>query len=430
MKITILFALTLTAGNALAQQPAPRAATPVAQVDSRFAAWIGCWRLEDDLAGTGARMCITPEKNGIRLQTVVGTNKGIDEVIIPDGAEHPINDAECKGHERAEFSDDQLRVFRTTKVTCGNEAPRTVNSVAFLAGPSFINVQQVSGANTNTAVRVERYRRAANQQLADGSKAPQPTAAAISAAASIDGRWSIEDVIEASKKLPAEAVQASLAELKFGFDLNRKNLIALDGAGVHDEVIDLMVALTYPKRFVVQRRGGGSLPTGIMTGTGWFDPLMAPILMGNLADCYSPYGYGYRSYYSMCRGMMYSPFEYGWNYYGGYHPLYSSGYYGSGYYGSWIDVTGVPTGTGVIAAQSDGRVIAGRGFTQIRSRDAEPVPRSNAGGNGGGWSAAGGGTSSGNGFSSGSSSGGSSGGGASSGGDSGARVAVPKGGGQ
>src|SRR6186997_3016647 len=95
-KIIFLFALILSAGSAFAQQP----------VDARFAGWLGCWRLDDDLSGTGARMCITPEKTGVRLQTIVGTNKGIDEVVIADGVMRPITDAECKGNEQAEWSQD------------------------------------------------------------------------------------------------------------------------------------------------------------------------------------------------------------------------------------------------------------------------------------------------------------------------------------
>ena len=53
--ITFAFALTLAAGAAFAQPGVP-AARPAAraavQVDSRFAGWLGCWRLNDDLAGT------------------------------------------------------------------------------------------------------------------------------------------------------------------------------------------------------------------------------------------------------------------------------------------------------------------------------------------------------------------------------------------
>ena len=427
-KITFLLASLLITGTAYAQQPAPRAAAAAVQTDARFASWLGCWRLDDDLAGTGARMCITPEKNGVRMQTVVGANKGIDELVLPDGQSRPIEDAECKGTELSEWSKDGARIFRTTNVTCGKEPARTIKTVAFIApGPSWINVQHVSGQSANTSVRVQRYRRAANQKLADGSTAPQPDSTVAMRTTPEQTRWSIEDVIEASTKLPAEAMQAALTEVHHPFDLNKRTLVLLADGGVTEPVIDLMVALTYPKRFVVERRGGGSAPTGIMTGTGWFDPFMPGTAMMGM-DCYTPFGYGYRSYYSMCGGGMY-PFAasyYGYNYYG--YPYWNYG---------WVDVGQYPNviggGGGVTAElQGEGRVVNGRGYTQIRNRESEPSPRISSSGNGGGWGGSGG-TSSGGGVSSGGYSSGSSGGGSSSGGssggDSGARVAVPKGGG-
>ncbi|HUQ87311.1 MAG TPA: hypothetical protein VM096_07110 [Vicinamibacterales bacterium] len=423
--ITFAFTLIVIASSAVAQ-PAP-----AAQVDNRLAGWIGCWRLDDDLAGTGARMCITPEKSGVRLQTVVGSNKGIDELVIPDGVSRPIADAECKGTEQAEWSSDGARIFRTTNVTCGKEAPRTIRTVAFMApGPSWVLVQHLNGEGAVASVRVQRYRRAANQKLADGSTAPQPDANAALRATQDQARWSIEDVIEASAKLPAEVLQAALSEVHQGFDLNKKTLVLLNEGGVHESVIDLMVALTYPNRFVVERRGGTSAPSGLTTGSGWFDPFMAGGIGQSSLDCFSPYGYGYRSYYSMCGAGMYS--QYGYNYYG------YNGYNGyGGYYpaGGWVGIGAVPPviGGGLPGEpQLEGRVVNGRGYTQIRNRESEPAPRvSSGGGNGSGWngSGGGGGVSSG-GYSSGSSSSGSSGGGAASSGDSGARVAVPKGGGQ
>src|SRR5690349_19015265 len=139
----IFLALTLTAGTAFAQQPAPAASTTMSE--PRLNPWLGCWRLEDDLSGTGARMCITPEKGGVRLQTLVGAQKGIDEVVIPDGAEHAIVDSDCKGTDRSEFSKDGARVFRTTEVLCGNEPPCIIKSIAFMTQePSWILVQHVS----------------------------------------------------------------------------------------------------------------------------------------------------------------------------------------------------------------------------------------------------------------------------------------------
>ncbi|HEX7281379.1 MAG TPA: hypothetical protein VF239_04930, partial [Vicinamibacterales bacterium] len=44
----------LATPGAAAAQSTPSAAP---KLDARFSAWLGCWRLEDDLAGTGARMC-------------------------------------------------------------------------------------------------------------------------------------------------------------------------------------------------------------------------------------------------------------------------------------------------------------------------------------------------------------------------------------
>ena len=248
MKTTLILALTLTAGSAFAQQPAaPATKAPTAQVDARFAAWLGCWRLDDDLAGTGARMCITPDKGGVRLQTVVGTQRGIDELVIPDGVARPISDSECTGTERAEWSKDGARIFRNTDVTCGKEAPRKVESVAFMAtGPAWINVQHVSGKLSNESVNVQRYRRAFNQQLADGTLAPQADAQLAARTTPEVTTWGVDDVIEGSSKVPVAVMQAALSEAHHPFDLNKKTLISLAENGVDSDVIDLMVALTYP----------------------------------------------------------------------------------------------------------------------------------------------------------------------------------------
>ena len=410
-------AMTLATADAAAAQAAGSSTT---KIDARFNSWLGCWRLEDDLAGTGARMCITPEQTGVRLQTIVGTQRGLDELVIPDGVARPIVDSECKGTERAEWSQDGLRVFRYTDVTCNTETARAIKGVAFLAaGPSWINVQHVSGQSATTSVRVQRYRRAINQNLADGTKAPQPSGAASAALTARDATWSIDDVIEASGKLPADALQAALTDVRHGFNLNKNTLVKLDDAGVSDGVIDLMVALTFPKRFIVER-AGGSAPLGVSTGMGWYDPFMSPMMTGAYGNCYTDRYYGYRSYYNMC-GSYYS--AYGYGYYPGQFQNYN--YIGSG--GGWVAVDPNPT----IPESGSGRVVNGRGYTQIRERSPEPGPsRGNNGGNGtaSGWSGNSGGGASSGGYSSGSSGSSGSGGGSSSGGGERTAVARPPGG--
>ena len=124
MKTIFALAFSMATGVAYAQPPAPAAPVATAQVDARFANWLGCWRLEDDLAGTGARLCITPDNPGVRLQTIVGKISGGNESLRADGVTRPITDKECTGTEHAEWSRDGQRVFRHTDVTCGSEPAR------------------------------------------------------------------------------------------------------------------------------------------------------------------------------------------------------------------------------------------------------------------------------------------------------------------
>lgn len=421
MSVTMLLALMMAAGPASAEQSSSAAKTaPTADVDSRWAQWLGCWRLEDDLPGTGLRVCITPEQTtGVKWQTLVGAQRGTVDIIVANGVARAISDTDCKGTERAEWSRNGQRVFRLSDVTCGTEGPRKISSVAFLTrGPVLVNVQYVEGG-PSTSVRVQRYRRAIDQTLADGSLAPQASPRAASSAPGLGGTWSVDDVIEASGKLPADAVQAALTGVSGPFNLNKKNLVAMSDAGVSEGVIDLMVALTYPKKFVVQRAGGGdAMPLGISMGGGWYDPFFSPIVPASsfFADCYSPFGYGYWSYYNACR-----PYYSTYGYWGDYGYGYQGYSYGTG---GWVIVDSGPTTPAQPALE--GRVVNGRGYTQVRPREPEtPGIRTGGGGANGSNGANSGGSN--NGSSSGTSgvsSGGYSGG-SSSGGDSG-RVAVPR----
>ncbi len=124
-------------------------------------------------------------------------------------------------------------MFRTSEITCGKDAPRKLSSVSFLTrGPVLESIQFVETGGSQS-VRVQRYRRAIDQTLADGTPAPQASPRqSASAPAAVGVPWSVEDVIEASAKLPPDAVQAALTEGNHGFDLNRKSLLALSDAKV------------------------------------------------------------------------------------------------------------------------------------------------------------------------------------------------------
>lgn len=416
MTMMFLLALTLTGGTS-AQQPPPAPQPAIVDVDARWASWVGCWRLDDGLAGGGLRLCITPDDAAtMRWQTVVGSQRGSLDHVRADGATHPVADDDCKGSERAEWSSTGRRLYRFTDVACGNESPRKLSTLSFLRpGPELVTVQAIEGGLSRN-VRVQRYRRAGDQTLADGTPAPVAAPRQAAAAPAPTDDWAIEEVIEASQKLMGDAVQAALVDAKGPFDLNKKTLVAMSDGGVPPAVIDLMVAITYPKKFVIDRPGGGfGGGTTAITMGGFYDPFFTPYVPASyFFDCYAPMHYGYSGLYYPC-GPYYSAFGYGsWVYYP---------YYGGG----WVDVGPSPPpivnpGPGP-SQPPDARVVNGRGYTQVRPRDPEP-PMSVAGTRGGNAaSSSGGGSSSGSSGGSVSSGGYSSGGGGSS--DSG-RTAVPR----
>ena len=93
----------------------------------------------------------------------------------------------------------------------------------------------------------------------------------------------IADVMEASQKTPPRVVETLLVETEPQLVLDGAALIALDEMGINARVIDLLVALSYPERFVVERRdrrrvvvvggsrglrwGGSTTPSGMATCT-------------------------------------------------------------------------------------------------------------------------------------------------------------------
>ncbi len=92
------------------------------------------------------------------------------------------------------------------------------------------------GAREN--VRVRLFRRQAGQAL----DAPADTRP-----------MQMADVIEASRAVAPGALEAALIESRARFPLSSRALVALADAGVPGSVTDLMVAMSYPQAFSVER---------------------------------------------------------------------------------------------------------------------------------------------------------------------------------
>ena len=130
-------------------------------------------------------------------------------------------------------------------------------------------------------------------------------------------------------------------------------------ARVGDRVIDLMVGVTYPAKFQVERAVGGGGWAGSGAGINMMaDPFFTPIVgPAALFNCYAAYGWAASSYWGNCSG--YDPRMYAM------FPGYYNGYWGA-FGPDWV-VTQPGIGGGVpVQPQPEGRVVNGRGYTQVR----------------------------------------------------------------
>ena len=115
----------------------------------------------------------------------------------------------------------------------------------------------------------------------------------------------MQDVLEAHDRVSTQVVEAALVEIGAGFDLDRATLVMLADAEVDERLIDVMVALSYPDEFTIDRWAGPqstSYPNPRIVSYG-YDPFS-----------YRPYGFGpYYYYYPYYPYYYYSPFGYaGW----------------------------------------------------------------------------------------------------------------------
>jgi hypothetical protein len=412
--LTLGFGLFLLPLAAAAQSPSPAPAT-----DPRWVPWLGCWQLLTEsvrdgqidpvemferAAGLparrvdGAQVCMLPGERpeAIAQSTWVNNQRIIEETLRADGQSHAVTEAKCKGSRKSEWSSTGRMLYTTADLTCEGQAPRKISSLAMMSGRTWIDIQAVE-ISGRTNIRVKKYQLAADQSLAGNlpRRPRNPEAERAAAAAS----FTFDDVKDASGKVAPEVIQAAIYEGTAKFPLNKKRLLELDDAGVDSSVIDLMVALSFPEKFVVDRSssssGGGG---GGGWGGGWgIGDMWDPFYTYSLLSLYAPYSYGY---------------------WGSYNPGYQPGC-------CWTSIP--PSGGGSVVPDIDARAVNGRGYTRIQPREVEPT-RINRGDSGSGTASTYGGGGSNTAGSSGGSSGVSSGGyssGGSSGGDSG-RTAVPR----
>ena len=344
-------------GVASAAPVGARPGQPAVPADSPWLPWLGCWQLvEETAAPTGQPggmsrfadrvvVCLTPsaaDSGRVEVTTIADGELVLVETLLADGAQHPVEETACTGWRRSTWSGDRARLFARAELACDDQETRRVSGVGLMTNSTtWLDIQLVNSGRRGE-VTVRRYRRASESTTVDAGATPLPADVldrALAAARLVStAELSVNDVIEAGAAVNSAVVEAMLVETRASFALDRSALIRLDDSGVPAEVIDLMVALSFPDEFVVERPPARTAASFGGGGGGFVDP-------------FSPYGFDrWYPYYA-------SPF----GYYYGWSP-YNSLYY-LGPAASYVIVPDAVDGG------STGRAYSGRGYSQIGVRE-------------------------------------------------------------
>ena len=405
IRTLVTVSLLLVASQGVRAQSASsvgrQGASTVGSLDQRWSAWLGCWRPSGRSSGADAlQLCILPTADGagVRRITFAGDREVLAETIVADGAPERSSEKDCTGTRQSRWAQSGTRLFLSSTLGCPNQPEVGTSGLsALLSADQWLDVQVIKNRGRSEQTRVQRFWRSSDavpSSVAGEVKALMPPRTPLP-------RVTLEDVIEASDAVPPSAVEAWLSEGAIRVPVTRRELVKLSDAHVHGQVIDLMVALYYPKKFEVQRAsssgGGGS-------GLG----MLSDFYLGQWGVLSSEYGLGYGAY-----GV---PFFFGAN-----------GYYQPG---DLYFIPGSGGGGPTPAQETHGQVVNGQGYTRVQTREPYRGTATASGGSGQSTSSTGagadsGGASSSNAGSSGSS-GVSSGGYSSGGGSSTGATAVPR----
>ena len=348
-----VFAATLSLAQGMgAQLPA----------DQRWTPFLGCWEPVGE-TGTEGMLCVHPTEDGVEVFAWSEGEKVTSDMLVADARPRPAVLEGCEGDESSRFSEDGRRVFTRSTFTCGDSNVRQSSGIMSMTTPtewSDIHYLDVEG---ESVAWVQHYRLASPDPAEGLEDVTEGIGMAVRAArVAASRRIDLADVVEANDAVHGKAVEAWIASRREGFDVDGRDLVELADRGVSPDVIDVIVAVSHPERFVIDGDGGDAV-ADLSTaqddryGVGYHPSLYGP--------------YGFRSYFGdpFWGYGYYSRSGYGWPFYGG---GYGWPYYGGGYY--------YPTRVVIQPRSGGGRVIKGQGYSQGgRSSGTGTVGRS------GGW---------------------------------------------
>jgi hypothetical protein len=227
--------------------------------DSRWLAWMGCWEATD--AGDEEDPLLVcfdalPDGAGVEIRTLAGGEVLAVEEIVADGHPTPAEDGGCMGERTAHWSQDDARIFLGSELHCGEGVTRTTSGIMALArdGTEWLEIHAVQSGDREPILGVRRFAPASPRTLE--AQGVEPTTRnqdlAIRTARSVKAApLELNDVVEMVAKAGAPVARALIAEMGEPFPLTADAARELNRQGVPSDVLDVMVAVTYPERFEI-----------------------------------------------------------------------------------------------------------------------------------------------------------------------------------
>ena len=324
--------------------------------DARWLPWIGSWRLVSDTVGRNAEgaesqllLDIQTGDDGksIIMKSTQDTKVLLEEKIVADGSRQPLKDNKCTGWFKYSWSDTGKRLLFESESGCPGEQTRSISGISIIdRNRGWLDVQLLRSGERQ-AISVRKY-----EWIAGNSGAVEMTIAGAVDASRFDPDTdlTVDEIIELCRKVDPGAVEAALFELGQSFRVDAKTLRRLADSDVPPQVVDLMVALSYPDKFSIQRHRITPVQrTEFENGQIYSEP----------SYVWLPFGY--------------------WSIYGPFSDWYWSPSFYS-HYGYWGPGWDIWTGGGNSGHHGDwdrggGRLVSGRGYSRVEPNASGSSPR-------------------------------------------------------
>jgi hypothetical protein len=401
-KPTILKKIFLAALLSLMVLPSTLQATTIRTADPGWLAWMGCWS-PTDIQNTAqenlASLCIvnSEDATGLDILTIVNGSVLERRAVGLNGIPKEITSEECDGTEVFTFSDDGRHIFLETNFFCAGGQRKETGIMTMTSPQEWLEIRAIE-IGGQTIPWVLRYGIASQEVFQTAGVEETVTRSAQLTRMSYLSPLTLANVVEAGSKVDPQAIEAWVLENAKPFSLNGDILKQMSFSGVAPNVLDAVIAVSFPNEFVLERfaldTNGESERSGLEEAVA--NGRIARQNTDSGSNYYGggyqrgPFRYGYGRY---ADPFSYDPFRsysngyrYGFGYGFGYSPYYSRSNYRNIYnYNNWgsyrspIRVTG-RTRANTWEYEPGATVVPGRGYT--RGGRGAPSTASPSGGGG------------------------------------------------